>query len=216
MLNKWERKYGHLAVKNLMSFIVITNAMVYILMLVDQRGMVYRTLALEPALVLKGQIWRLVSFIFIPPAASPLWIVFALYFYYMVGSGLEQEWGSFKFNIYYLTGMMGTILAAFLVGSGATGVYLNLSLFLAFASIYPDFPINLFLILPVKVKYLAWFYGAFIVFTVITSPLSQKAAAIVSLANFFLFFGKDFYINLRRKRQVQQNRKRFFAALKKK
>ncbi|HHX77848.1 MAG TPA: rhomboid family intramembrane serine protease [Firmicutes bacterium] len=216
MLNKWERKYGHLAIKNLMSFIVITNAMVYILMLADQRGIIYRTLILDPALVLKGQIWRLASFIFIPPDASPLWIVFALYFYYLVGSGLEQEWGSFKFNIYYLTGMIGTILAAFLVGNGATGVYLNLSLFLAFASIYPDFQINLFLILPVKVKYLAWLYGIIIAFTVITSPLNQKAAALVSLANFILFFGKDFYINLKRQRLVRQRRKRFFSELKKK
>ena len=87
--------------------------------------------------------------------------------------------------------MIGTSLAAFIIGQGATALYLNLSLFLAFAYIYPNFEILLFFIVPVRVKYLAWLNWIFIAFTVLTAPLSAKAAAIVSVLNYFLFFGKD-------------------------
>ncbi len=215
-VNKLERKYGRYAIKNLMYYIVVINAVVFILMMIDPTAIFYK-LALFPSLVLRGEIWRLVSYIFIPPTTmSPIFIIFVLYFYYMVGMGLEQEWGSFKFNIYYLVGMLGTTLAAFITGGGGTAVYLNMSLFLAFAYIYPDFEIRLFLLLPLKVKYLAYVYWFFIAVTLFTSPIPSKVAALVSIGNYFLFFGKDFYKDIRRRRQVQQNRKKFFTEYNKK
>jgi hypothetical protein len=155
----------------------------------------------------------LISYIFIPPNASPIFILFILYFYYMVGTGLEQEWGTFKFNLYYLIGMLGTTAATFITGGGATAVYLNMSLFLAFAYIYPNFEILLFLLLPLKVKYLAWLNWFFIGFTVLTGTLPAKAAALVSIANFLLFFGKDIYKNLLRRQQVNRNRKKFHSQM---
>lgn len=208
-LNKLERKYSHLAIKNLMYYIVFLNALIYILILIDHTGSVIPLLTLNPTLVLQGEVWRLVSYIFIPPSASPIFIIFILYFYYMVGTGLEQEWGTFKFNLYYLVGMLGTTVATFITGGGATAIYLNLSLFLAFAYIYPNFEVLLFLLLPVKVKYLAWLNWFFIGFTVMSGTLPAKAAALVSIANFFLFFGKDIYKNLQRRQQVNKNRKKF-------
>jgi membrane associated rhomboid family serine protease len=208
-LQKLERKYSHLAIKNLMYYIVFLNAVIYVLILIDTTGSVIPLLTLDPALVLQGEVWRLISYIIIPPNASPIFIIFILYFYYMVGTGLEQEWGTFKFNMYYLIGMLGTTAATFITGGGATAVYLNMSLFLAFAYIYPDFQILLFLLLPVKVKYLAWLNWFFIGFTVLSGTLPAKAAALVSIANFLLFFGKDVYKNLQRRQQVNKNRKRF-------
>ena len=208
-LNKLERKYSHLAIKNLMYYIVFLNAIIYILILMDNTGSVIPLLTLNPELILQGEVWRLVSYIFIPPGASPIFIFFILYFYYMVGTGLEQEWGTFKFNLYYLIGMLGTTVATFITGGGVTAIYLNLSLFLAFAYIYPNFEVLLFLLLPVKVKYLAWLNWFFIGFTVVSGTLPAKVAALVSIANFLLFFGKDIYKNLQRRQQVNRNRNKF-------
>lgn len=209
-LNRIERRFGKYAIQNLMYYVIVLNAVFYVLMLFDNTGLVIRFLTLDPALVLRGQIWRLVSFIFIPPAVSPLWIIFTLYFYYMVGINLEHEWGSFRFNLYYLIGMLATIVVAFIFG-GATGVYLNLSLFLAFAYLFPDFQIMLFFILPVKVKYLAWLNWALLGWTVITGSLGSKAVAVASVVNYFVFFGADLVSSGKLNRQVSQNRKRFFA-----
>jgi hypothetical protein len=206
-MNKLERKYARLAIKNLMYYIVFLNAVILLLILMDRR--VIFLLSLNPVLILQGEVWRLVSYVFIPPTTSLFFAVFVLYFYYMVGTALEQEWGSFRFNLYYLIGMLGTTAAAFIAGGGTTAVYLNMSLFLAFAYIYPNFEILLFLVAPVKVKYLAWVYWGFIGYTVVTAPLPAKAAALISLANFLLFFGEDVFRNLKRRYQVSRNRKKF-------
>ncbi|NLY76111.1 MAG: rhomboid family intramembrane serine protease [Firmicutes bacterium] len=208
-LSKIERKFGHLAVKRLMHYIIIFNVLV--LLLFYFYPPILHALILVPRLVLKGELWRLVTYIFIPPTFSPLWVIFTLYFYYLVGTGLENEWGAFKFNIYYLTGMIGTTTGAFITGGGATALYLNLSLFFAFARIYPNFEILIFFILPVKIKYLAWlnwfFFGYNILFS---TSLSAKIAALIAIGNYFLFFGKDTIEALKLKRQVYYNRKKFF------
>jgi membrane associated rhomboid family serine protease len=208
-LNKLERKFGRLAIPRLMYYIIILNAIVYFFMYIDKSGTIMNALTLDPALVMKGEIWRLVTYIFIPPTTSLIFILFVLLFYYTVGVALEQEWGSFKFNMYYLVGMIATTLAAFITGGDVTGIYLNLSLFLAFAYLFPDYQILLFFIIPLKVKYLAWLDWAFIAYTVITQPLSAKVVAVVSLTNYLLFFGKDLFQHTQRQRQVYDNRKKF-------
>lgn len=111
--------------------------------------------------------------------------------------------------------MLATAVAAFIVGQGTTALYLNLSLFLAFAYVYPDFEILLFFIIPVKVKYLAWLNWAFIAFTVLVSPLSNKVAALVSVSNYFLFFGRDIISNIRNNSSSYRRRKQFTPSLKK-
>lgn len=214
-INKLERKFGRYSIKNLICYVIGLNALVFVFAYLNGVGTVVGTLILDPYLVLQGQVWRLVTYLFIPPTFSLIWIIFTLYFYYMVGSGLEQEWGAFKFNLYYLIGMAGTTAASFITGAGATGVYLNLSLFLAFAHIYPDFQILLFFILPVKVKYLAWLNWAVIGYTVVFMPIPFKAAAAAAVANYFIFFGKDIYRSSKLKRQVQRNRKRYFSEIEK-
>jgi hypothetical protein len=195
-----------------MTYIIGLNLLVYLLTLAYPESSALGLLYLEPRLVLQGEVWRVVTFVLIPPAASILWIAFILYFYYMVGTGLEHEWGSFRFNAYYLTGMIGTVLAAFLTGAGSSALYLNLSLFLAFAYIYPDFEILLFLILPVKVKYLAWLNWLFFVFTVLTAPPAGKAAALVAVANYFIFFGADIISDMRNRGSAYRRMRRFTGA----
>ncbi len=206
-LDKLERKFGRFAIERLMMYIVGLNAFVYILGYIDS-SITFR-LMLIPSFVMRGEVWRLFTYIFIPPAASPIFIFFALYLYYMIGNSLEHEWGSFKFNMYYLVGMLGTTLAAFITGGSVTATYLNLSLFLAFAMIYPNYEFLLFFILPVKVKYLAWLNWFFIGITVLFFPLPNKIAAIVSIINYFIFFGKDMITGAKNNRTVYSNRKRF-------
>ncbi len=210
-LDKMERRFGRYAIRELIVYIVGLNALIYFLRYAYPQSEAISKLVLDPYLIMQGEIWRLVTFVFIPPATSILWIFFILYFYYIVGIGLEREWGSFRFNVYYFTGMLATGLAAFITGQGATALYLNLSLFLAFAYVYPDYQILLFFVLPVKVKYLAWLNWAFIAFTVLTAPLSGKVAALVSVGNYFLFFGSGIFSNIRQRGSVYQRRKPFRA-----
>lgn len=210
-LNKLERKIGRFAIKGLMYYIVVLNMTVFLLYFFDQTRPVLDKLYLDPQLIMKGELWRLITFIFIPPNFQVIWILVTLYFYYMIGTNLEHEWGSFKFNVYYLIGMLGTIGAAFVTGGGSTGLYLNLSLFFAFERIYPNYEILLFFLIPVKIKYLAWLNWAFFGFTIIAPvfPLSIKLAAAVSLANYFIFFGKDIFVSLKTGRQSHYNRKNY-------
>ena len=213
LFRRLERKFGRYAIRGLMSYIVGGNALVYLFGYLDQRGALLEFLALDPAKVLQGEIWRLVSFVFIPPSSSPLFILFVLYFYYLIGTSLEREWGSARFNLYYLAGMVGTILAAFITGGGATAFYLNLSLFLAFAQLFPDFEFRLFFVLPVKARYLAWLDWGFLGFSLLTAAWPAKVAILASILNFFLFFGGDLLAHLRRRQLVRHNRRRLLAAL---
>jgi membrane associated rhomboid family serine protease len=190
-VDKLERKYRKYAISDLMKYIVGLTGAVYVLSMLNPE-LQYK-LALVPSLVLKGEVWRVITYIFIPPSSSPIFILFVLYFYYMVGSSLEREWGSFRFNLYYILGMIGTTIAVLITGGTGTATYLNLSLFLAFAYVYPEYQILLFFILPVKIKYLAWLNWAFIGWSVLTAPISYKMAAMISVLNYFVFFGKDVF-----------------------
>jgi membrane associated rhomboid family serine protease len=211
LLDRLERVLGPFAIRDLVRYIIGLNLAVYLMAYAYPASNIFGRLALDPARILQGEVWRLFTYIFIPPPASVLWIFFILYFMYIIGSGLEQEWGSFRFNAFYLCGMIGTTVGAFLAGQGATAFYLNLSLFLAFAAVYPEYEILLFFVLPVKVKYLAWLNWAFFAFAIVTEPLPQKVAALASVANYFLFFGRDIATGMRDRGATYQRRKPFRA-----
>ncbi len=208
-VRKLERKFSRYAIRDLMTYIVVINAVVYVLeMLVPQRNL-FMKFYLNPSLVMRGEIWRLITFLFLPPTMHPIWTIFALYFYYLVGSNLENQWGSFRFNLYYLIGVICTIIASFIGKGTVTTEHLNLSLFLAFAYLFPNFEVLLFFFIPVKIKYIAYLNWAFIVFSLIFNPLPMKLAAIASVVNFFIFFWSDLFTNLKLRRQTYKNRKRF-------
>jgi len=216
LLDKLERKFGRIAIKNLMLYIVTANAAVFLLQMVDPEQTFYLKLLLDPTAIMQGEVWRLITFIFIPPDSSPFWIVLVLYFSYMIGSSLEHEWGSFRFNTFYFMGMIGTIISAFIAGTAVGPTYLNMSLFLAFAKVYPDYEILLFFVLPVKVKYLAWLDWFYIALAVIFAPVSFKLAAIASVANYFVFFGKDIFFRSKTRRQSYFNRQQYRSQMPKK
>ncbi len=196
-LNKLERKFGKYAIPNLMSIIVFGMALVFLLDSFTSANPDYQyglssLLYFNRDAVLHGEIWRVLTFLFFPPDNSPLFIIFMLYFYWLIGNALERQWGCFKFNIYYLTGIIGTLIGGFLTGF-ATNTFLNLSLYLAFAIMFPNFEILLFFFIPVKIKYLGILEAVFLLIEFIISDWTDRACILVSLINVLLFFGKDLY-----------------------
>lgn len=213
LIDKLERKFGRYAIKGLMTYITALTGVVFLIKMLFPDYIL--KIMLIPEYVLKGEVWRLITYIFIPEGTNPIFIVFELYFFYMIGASLENEWGSFRFNVYYLLGMIGTTIAAFITGA-ATAVYINLSLFLAFAYLYPNYEILLFFIIPIKIKYLGWINWLFIAISVIFLPFHYKLASIASVLNFFVFFGKDIFTRTNTSRRAYYNRKRFKAEMPKK
>lgn len=186
-IDRAERKFGRFCIRSLMTYIVGGMGLVFIADMILPVNL-YGLLALDMGRVLQGEIWRLVTFIFLPPSTSVLWIIFSLYFYWLIGNGLESQWGAFRFNLFYLVGILGSIAAAAFTGY-AVNTYLNLSLFLAFAAVYPNFEVRVFMILPVKMKYLALLDVVLYVVMFITGTWSTRLTILFSLANVILFFG---------------------------
>lgn len=198
-LDKLERKYRKYAINDLMKYIIIGNGVIFLLDMITQIS-ISSLLSFDLNAILHGQIWRLVTFVFIPEPTNLLFFVFMLYLYYSIGAALEHAWGTFKFNVYYFSGALFTMLASsiFTLITGysvpATAHYINLSLFLAYATLFPNVEFLIMYILPVKVKYLAYLDVALLVYTFATSGstpwgIGQKILIAVSLLNFLLFFG---------------------------
>ena len=195
-------------ITNLMYYIVGGMAVVFLLNLImpSTRGM----FGLSMDAIRRGEVWRLITFIFAPPSSSLLFIIITLYFYYLIGNTLESQWGSFRFNLYYLLGIIGAIIAAIITGR-ADNTYLNMSLFFAFAALYPNFQMLLFFFLPIKMKWLALFNLAFYVYEFIVGGWPTKLAIIFSLLNLILFFGKDTFIMLRSEAMTLKRRIQFHS-----
>src|SRR6187549_813168 len=153
-LDKVERRFGFLGIPGLIRIVIGFTALVYVLVYLN-RGF-ESFLTLDPALILRGQVWRLVTYIFLPQTFSPLWVLLALWFLWFIGEGLERAWGAFRLTLYFALGMIGTTVAAFLFGDMFSNTMLASTLFFAFAWFYPDEVIYVFFILPMKIKWLAW------------------------------------------------------------
>ena len=195
-LNKIERKMGRHYITDLMKYLCLSMLGVFILDYLPLNQSASALLAFSRARIFQGEIWRLISFIFLPPGGSIVFIIFSLYFYYFIGTSLEQRWGSKRFNIYYLLGIIGNILAGFITGY-ATNSYLNTSLLLSFAVLFPDTEFMLFFILPVKAKWFGIFAAALLIYEFLFSPFAYKVALVFSLLPFFVFFGKSAWLQLR-------------------
>lgn len=209
-LYRLDRKFGRHAIQNLMLVIVVAQFAVFAADLILPDLNLSGWLYLSRDLVLQGQVWRLVTFIFLPPTTSVLWIILSLYFYYMIGGALENEWGAFQFNVFYLVGMLGVIIGAMITGYGANA-YLNLSLFFAFAILWPNYEVLVFWVLPVKVKYLA-LLDALLFAVNLAGAIGQRswgtaASILAPLLNIALFFGGEVIRAVKRERGYAQTRK---------
>ncbi|WP_443770408.1 rhomboid family intramembrane serine protease [Anaerostipes sp.] len=204
-LNKLEEKFGKYAIPNLPKIIVLLYAIGFVLERLNPN--MYEMLALNPYWVLHGQVWRIITFLLIAPSSNLIFIIFVLLFYYSIGSSLEQVWGSFRFNMYYFIGVLGTILGAFLTYAvlhfsqgdiAASAVYmdtfyLNMTMFLAYAMMFPDMQVYLYMIVPIRVKWLAYLDGIYLLYIFLSSGItaygiSVKVSVIAAMLNFLLFF----------------------------
>lgn len=207
-LYRMEYKYGRKAIPNLMLTVVIGMGLVFVGDLLNPVVNLQSYLCLTREGLFHGQVWRLLTFIFLPPSSSPIWIFLSLYFYYWIGGSLEHTWGAFRFNVYYLFGILGAIVACLITGY-ADNSYLNLSLFFAFAALYPDMQVLLFFFIPVKVKWLALVDGALFILMFIVGSWPTRVAILMSLANFLLFFGPDFFKKLLNDAKYWKTRQQF-------
>ena len=203
-LSRFAARHPRFGIPDLMRYVVIGQAIVYVLYLFTGRNHALLSfLDFNLQGLLHGEVWRLVTFVFQPNSYSPLSFVILLSFYYFVGSSLEQTWGTCRFNIYYFSGMLlsvlGTAVTALLSHdlslSLRSAYYLNLTLFLAFAALYPDARINFWFILPLKAKWIAIADGVLFLYEIVLSisagDLIGIVTPIVAILNFLFFFWSD-------------------------
>ena len=212
---RWVERYcvrhPRFGVENLMRYLIIGNAVVWLLTLMDRTGTVRYFLALNPQMILRGQIWRLVTFVLIPDTGG-IWGLLFLYFYYFIGTSMEREWGQAKFNMYFLAGMVFTILYAFLVylfggitmSIGAEFIYL--SMFFSFATYYPDQRVLFMYIIPIKIKWLAVANAAYFVYEIFALRFPLNLLPVVATLNYLLFCGDMLFgsVHFRRPGQIRK------------
>ena len=217
-LDRFCSRHPGFGIPNLMLIIAIGNILVYVLNQFSGAGAsLTGLLAFAPYQILHGQVWRIVTFVFVPSESNFIFLLISVYFYYTLGAALEREWGVTKFTVYYLIGVLLNIIVGFVLYFlvarslpagvspellGLSGLvtadmsYVNLSLFLAFATLYSEARVLLFFILPIKVKWLAWVAAAIFAWGIISNLIAGSVVGailpLVGILNYILFFWSDF------------------------
>ena len=200
-LDRFCYDHPNFGVPNLMKYIVIGNVMVYFLDLFS-RGYASWMLSFSSPLILQGQVWRVLSFVFVPvatggatPLGRALFFAMTTLFYYYIGNALERQWGTTRFTVFYGLGVLLNIIMGFVMG-GTSMYYINMSMFFAFATLYPEMQVLLFGILPLKVKWLAWLDAAYFAYSILDGLISLPGTLkllgimpVIAILNYLLFFG---------------------------
>ncbi len=197
---KLERNFGKYSIKNLMNYLVVFYVVGFVISLMNPY-LYYEYMALDIGQILKGQVWRLITWLAYPPSSSIIFGLFMIITYYSLGIILENVWGSFKFNVFMFMGCLFHIIGALIIyvfgiktGMGEdiygylTPDNLNLSIFLAFALTFPEMEFRLYFAIPVKAKYLAFFYILLEAYSFMVGSLSSKVTIALSLLNFIIFY----------------------------
>lgn len=230
-MNKLEKRFGKYAVKNLSVILIMCYAVGYVLQLINEDFLYMLTL--DPYRILHGQVWRLVTWIVVPPESLNLFTIIMLYFYYSVGRALEYTWGDFRYNVYLFSGMIYTIIASFVamglcyllggelmaeeqmektISTIFSTYYINMSILLAFAATFPNSQVLLMFVIPVKMKWLGIIYGALLVGQFVTGTgtvlgnVFYRCAIAASLLNFAVFWlGSRNYMHLNPKQMKRRH-----------
>ena len=200
-LNKMERKFGKYAIQNLTFWLIGAWVLGFIIQITMPD--VLQLLLLEPRMILQGQVWRIVSWLLIPPPVNILFLIFFLSCYYFIGISIEQAIGTFRYNVYLIGGILCSILGAFFLygfyylakGVSVAGIgyyfstqYITMSLFMVFAVIYPDVEFRLYFLIPFKAKWMGILDAAWMVFMFVVTGLPGRVAILSSFLNFIIFF----------------------------
>lgn len=199
LIKKMERKFGRYAISNLTFYIIVTYVIGYVLTFFAPNVLSY--LILEPVYIFKGQVWRIFSWLLIPPGSLDIFTIIMLMFYYSIGNTLERAWGAFRYNLYIFGGIIITVIGSFILyfilgpesvlifnGGMFSTYYISLSIFLGFAAEYPNMQVLVYFIIPLKVKWIAILDIVFLVWEMIQSGWVTRAAIFCSLMNFIIFF----------------------------
>ena len=178
-------------IPNLMLYIVLGSAVVYVMSQMSGNYLLYNLLCFDRTAILHGQIWRLVTYPLTYSAGNLLLTAVSLLCYYSLGRAMENIWGTLKFNLFYLTGVLMMDVFCMIFGGRASVAYLNLSLFLSYATLYPDANFLLFFIIPIRAWVFALFDLVLVLVDLVSVPFPYNLFSVISLANYFLFFGKD-------------------------
>ncbi len=184
-------RHQRVGIPNLMLYISLGTALLYIMSLANNTDALYELLCFDRACILKGQVWRLISYVFLYDVGSPLLTAISLLCYFSLGRAMENSWGTLRFNLYYLCGIVLMDIYCMIFGGAADVTHINLSLFLGYATLYPNAQFLLLFIIPVK----AWIFAVvdlgLMVLSLVTLPFPYNFFSVIALANYFLFFGKD-------------------------
>ena len=206
-MSNFEKKFGKYAISNLSLVLILCYVAGYVIQMINGNFLLYLTL--DPYAVLHGQVWRLFTWVIVPPSSLDPFTIIMLLFYYNIGTTLERTWGTYRYNVYLFSGMLFTILGSFvwlgiqflLTGGGAglegtsmivslliSTYYINMSIFLAFAATFPEVQVLLMFIIPIKVKVLGIIYGVMLIANFIQGSAYSRFAMAASLFNFVVFW----------------------------
>jgi hypothetical protein len=214
-----ERAASYVAIPNVTVALIAVQVLCLLLMLAEP-GFGEKLLLVPEKVVHGGEWWRVVTFVFMPVSTDPIFSVFVFLFFYMMGTALEMNWGTVKYNVYLWLALVFSVGSAFVPwalgerGAAATNGFVYNSVFLAFAFLFPEYRIYIFFILPVKAKWLALISWIIVVGTVLIGGWMSKALAIASVGNFLLFFWHDLYLHVKEGRwKMQRQVKRMGASV---
>lgn len=196
MIRTLQRILGWAAIPNVTLWIVALQVVTYLAVYLPARGGappdVVDRLLLVPERVWAGEWWRLFAFLLLPPLTNPFFAFFAWYLFWLFGTSLEGSWGTFRYNLFLWIGWLATVLAALLTGQPAvTNAFLGTSVFLAFATLCPEFELRLFFLLPIRIKWLAWLTGMVLLWSFTTGTWDVRVTVLASVFNYLLFFAAD-------------------------
>lgn len=178
-------------IPNLMLYICIGNAIVYLMSTIAGNTLLYSFLLFDRTSILHGQVWRLFTYPLTMYSPNLLLMAVYLFCYYSLGRAMESQWGTLKFNLFYLSGMVMMDIYSMIFGCRADVYYLNMSMFLSFSTMYPQASFLLFFIIPIKAWAIALFDLFILLLGVITDSFPYNLFPLIALANYFLFFGSE-------------------------
>ena len=212
-ISKMERKYGKRAIPHLTAIMIALMVAGYLMQFINSQAL--SVFMLDPYKILHGQIWRIVTWVLVPPTQFDIFTIIMVFFYFSIGTALEKAWGDFRYNIYIFGGLLFSLAAAFIsyaifcifypaqsvgmaIGVFFSTYYTCMSILLAFAATFPDSVVLLMFVIPVKMKYFGIIYGAFMIYDAVSYLRLAAAqgslyiipviAMVASIANFVVFF----------------------------
>ncbi|TLD70302.1 hypothetical protein FEM03_14045 [Phragmitibacter flavus] len=209
LINTLESKFGRFAIPGLVNILAGFQVAVWVMLLIQPEF--FQFLVLDRGRVFAGEVWRLVTWVFVPATTSPIWLLLMVWVMVMIGRALEQAWGAFRLNLYILGGLLAVMVGALIFGFSPEGAPFYTTMFLAFAMLYPNQELLVFFVLPVKVKYLGMIAGALLLLNFISVP-SDRLPILFSIVNFLVAFGPATVKGMGQRAEVSSRRAKFDSA----